>query len=104
YFMVVYPPVVGFMFFNRYNKSMRNRDLKAAYQNLMLANLFGYAVSSIHETAGSFYEEIYLYDRDKNKKFFKLAEEQYLKALRLNRLNSNLQNKIREFYKEKPDD
>lgn len=104
YFLtVVYPPMIGFMFLNRYKQAMENRDIKLAYQNLMYAKFFGYAVSSIHDELGSFYAEIFLYDRVKNKKFFKMAEEQYLKALRLNRMDINLQNKIKEFYRERPE-
>ncbi len=99
FLVVVYPQVAGFLFLKRFNYSLEDGDIKRAYNNLMLANYFGYAVSNIHEITGTFYEEIYFIDREKNKEFFKLAEKQYMRAWRLNRMNKDIQKKIEKLYK-----
>jgi O-antigen ligase len=99
YFLVVHVfPLVGLFLLGRADAAFQERDATKTLKYLFASTYFGYSIPVLHEHAAGFIAHVYFASNLKQDNFLKIAEENYMKALALNRMDGNLYVTIAHFY------
>ena len=99
YFLVVHVvPLVGFLFLGRADAAFREGDVTKTFRYLLASTYFGYSVPVLHEQAAGVIAHVYFASNLKQDDLLNIAEENYMKALALSRMDGNLYVRIADFY------